>query len=258
MNMAKTIGRYPKNFITFLLILFFIPSEQNECSGNRCSPRDPVIRFPFRIKGVQHQRCGYSQSFDVSCNKANKTLLHLPNSVKFQVKKIDYKSQTIHLYDPERCIPRLLRNVNFSVSPFQYKYNHLYIDSYTVFSCSADKFYNRYAFIPLPRCVNESKNMLYAVQSSVLSVEDMLSCTKMYEIPSVPREILEKNTELRLHWSTPDCSKCEAKDRRCRLNTSAATTIIECYGGPRTGIILFTNKCVKYLCIFYVYMLLNE
>lgn len=98
-------------------------ASQNDCTETRCSRHGPAIRFPFRLKGSQPQHCSYSQSFDLTCTKENRTLLQLPTLAKFFVEKIDYKLQTIHVSDPGSCLMGLIQNHNLSSSPFQYTIN---------------------------------------------------------------------------------------------------------------------------------------
>jgi hypothetical protein len=86
---------------------------------SRCGGHGPAIRFPFRLNS-QPDHCGYP-GFNLSCTDTNHTVLELPISVKLFVKKIDYKSQVIQLYDPDNCFPRQLRGLNLSSSPFQFK-----------------------------------------------------------------------------------------------------------------------------------------
>lgn len=231
--------RMQKPCILFLIFLFSVTSGQNECPEENCSPGGPAIRFPFRIKGVQRQRCGYSESFEVSCTKNKNTVLRLPNSAEFLVKKIDYKSQTIDLSDPNHCLPRLIRDLNLSAYPLQY--SSYYIYNYSVFSCETENDVNQNFMID--SCLSLSGKKLYAI-NDVSLLENMLSCTKMYDIPSIPEWILDKGAELHLNRSTPDCSKCEAKHIKCRLSSNSTTTITECYGAPTSGIMtLSTHLC---------------
>jgi hypothetical protein len=44
----------------------------------------------------------------IRCTRTNETVLELPIFAKFFVKKIDYKSQVIEVYDPDHCFPRQL------------------------------------------------------------------------------------------------------------------------------------------------------
>ena len=107
------MGSANSGLLIMIMLFLFISTttEQDDCIDQRCGQHGPEIRFPFRLEGLQPQRCGYSRSFDLSCSKDNQTLFQLPTSAKFLVKKIDYKTQTIHLADPDACLPKLIRNV---------------------------------------------------------------------------------------------------------------------------------------------------
>lgn len=105
---------------------------EQECIPTRCYNHHggPAIRFPFRLKDHHPDHCGYP-GFDLACSE-NTTMLELPFSssssagvVKLAVRKIDYKSQLIHTYDPHGCFPRQLRilflfpYLSTTSSPFQ-------------------------------------------------------------------------------------------------------------------------------------------
>ncbi|GLT64188.1 hypothetical protein SLA2020_366960 [Shorea laevis] len=90
----------------FLFVAFIIDlgEAQNVCNESRCGLHGPAIRFPFRLNS-QPDHCGYP-GFNLSCTDTKHTVLQLPISVKLRVRKIDYKSQVIQLYDPGNCFPR--------------------------------------------------------------------------------------------------------------------------------------------------------
>lgn len=208
-------------------------ASQNDCTETRCSRHGPAIGFPFRLKGNQPQHCGYSQSFDLTCTKENQTLLQLPTSAKFFVEKIDHKSQSIHISDPGGCLMRQIQNLSLSSSPFQYTINSTM--NLTVFSCEAEDITNQLFLSDLPPCLNASGHRLYGVESwyNIRDV-NLVSCTKLYEMFSVPTDILMEQTELLLSWSTPNCSICEAQGKRCGLNSNGTKPVIECYKSPKS------------------------
>ena len=212
------------------LCFILVKPEKNECIKARCSRHGPEIRFPFRLTGIQPQHCGYSQSFDLSCTKENKTLLQLPTSANFYVNKIDYKSQIIHISDPDACLPRLIRNVNLSSSPFRYAYDEIMAD-YDVFSCASETDIDLFYATVLPSCINGSDHKLYAVRSW-LSIDEvtLISCSKMYKLVSIPSDgLLKGENKILLSWSTPNCYECEAKGNKCRLNSNSTEPEIECH-----------------------------
>lgn len=229
--------------------------SQNECAESRCSGHGPVIRFPFRHKESHPKHCGYT-GFELSCTQNNQTVLELPVSVKLFVKKINYKSQTIHLSDPEKCLARHFRNLNLSVSPFQYMED--YPDSYFVFDCMSEP--RGYEFIPLPPCLTASGQTLYAI-APVYLIKDvslsLISCTKLYEISFMSQQVLrQKSDDLVLRWFTPNCSICEAQGSKCRLKSNNRTKLAEteCYNRgskPNKGISFFVYFC----CFFFFFSL---
>ncbi|KAF3432847.1 hypothetical protein FNV43_RR23949 [Rhamnella rubrinervis] len=201
--------------------------SQNECAESRCSRHGPVIRFPFRLKESHPKHSGYA-GFELSCTQNNHTVLELPVSVKLFVKKINYKSQTIHLSDPEKCFARHFRNLNLSAPPF----------GYFVFDCMSEP--KGYEFIALPPCLTASGQTLYAV-APVFLIKYMslslISCTKLYEISFMSQRVLrQKSDDLVLRWLTPNCFICEAQGSKCRLksNNSTKPAVTECYNrGPK-------------------------
>ena len=72
--------------------------------------------------------------FELSCNGNHINIL-FPESVKFFVTKINYKSRQIDVYDPNNClVSQVLKIHGFSNSPFYYV-NHK-VDSSSFFKCS--------------------------------------------------------------------------------------------------------------------------
>ncbi|CAK9166683.1 unnamed protein product [Ilex paraguariensis] len=98
-------------FLIHFLILVFLPlnleaaqEDEGRVFNFRCRHNGPSIRFPFWVKGFHLDRYRYP-GFELSCDKNKQTVLDLLFSVKLFVKKIDYKSQVIRLYDPDGCVP---------------------------------------------------------------------------------------------------------------------------------------------------------
>jgi hypothetical protein len=101
----------------FLFLAFTVDLEEAQstaCNESRCGHHGPPIRFPFRLNS-QPEHCGYP-GFNLSCVDTKHTVLELPISVKLFVKKIDYKSQVIHLYDQHHCLPRQLQGLDLNHS----------------------------------------------------------------------------------------------------------------------------------------------
>lgn len=225
---------------------------QNECAETRCSRHGPAIRFPFRLKVSHPKHCGYA-GFELSCTHNYQTVLELPDSVKLFVKKINYRSQTIHLSDPDEYLARHFRDLNLSSSPFQYMED--YPLPYFVFACVTEP--KGYEFMAFPPCVSASGQTLYAI-APVFLIKDvylsLVSCTKLYEISSMSQQVLlQKSNDFVLRWLTPSCSICEAQGTKCRLkktnnnDNSTEPAETECYDRGHKH-----NKGNTFLCLFFV------
>lgn len=181
----------------------------------------PEIRFPFRQKGKQPDYCGgYHPSFDLSCTPPSiYPMLQLPNFVNVFVKKINYKSQTIHISDAHGCFPRQLQNLDLSASPFEFLSNYDYYLDLSFINCSQtlDQFWTNWYQIA---CLSDQSHQVYATDSG--SFPD-LSCTKMYNMTH-PYEFFRYASitfdDLQLNWSKPECGNCEAQGKYCRFKNN--------------------------------------
>ncbi|KAI3453590.1 hypothetical protein Pfo_010253 [Paulownia fortunei] len=187
-------------FIVFTLFFPVLGVGTDDCMPRRCRKDGPRIQFPFRHKYLHPEYCGYP-GFDVYCDQKNETVLVLPFSVNVIAKKINYESQQVHLYDPEKCLSQKLPQLNLSTSPFRFLEKDL--SDYDIFNCSAS-----------------NSCQFYAIDSgSSMDFFPLTSCTKIHEISSVPWNIFQKN-DLHLNWSEPACRGCEAQRKRCSLKKS--------------------------------------
>jgi hypothetical protein len=219
----------------FLLLLVFIVvghgEGQNECSELRCGRHGPAVRFPFRLKNRQQDHCGFP-GFNLSCTDTNDTLLELPVSVKLFVKKIDYKSQIIHLYDPDDCFPRQLQGFNLSASPIDFNWPEDYGNGYSLFNCSQAKGKDNIVCHRIS-CLSGPGNQVYACENYVdISYLPTSSCRKMYNIfdQSFPYKIiLGDDKVLELKWNRPACKHCEVKGKDCRLKNMGNGSETECF-----------------------------
>lgn len=229
--------------ILFLFSFLYTSTSQNLCLNSACSRNKPVIRFPFRLKNVQPNSCGYP-GFDISCGSNNETILEIPFSGKFIVQAIDYATQEIWINDPNSCLPKRILSLSLSASPF----TALYYQSFTFFNCSSD--YKRYGLNPIA-CLSDSTYTVFATSS--LRVMGFLqnensSCNLITTIP-VPvdwpfyEQILSSDLseDLRLTWDAPRCGKCEVRGGRCSLKTNSSLETI-CSNIPGHGMldILYT------------------
>jgi hypothetical protein len=214
----------------FLFVAFIVDLGEghNGCADeSRCGHHGPTIRFPFRLNS-QPEHCGYP-GFNLSCTDTNQTVLELPISVKLFVKKIDYKSQAIQLYDPQHCFPRLLRELDLSSSPFQYfalspqlfPSKTYFIRNFSLLNCSPReiKYYD-----PIS-CLSGPTYQVYAVGSDNAISVPFVYCTKIYTLQSIPYGIIYGNDQiLEVEWSSPDCRYCEVmKGKRCIKNKSSGS-----------------------------------
>jgi hypothetical protein len=201
----------------FLLLLVFIVvghgEGQDECSKLRCGPHGPPVRFPFVLKNRQQDHCGFP-GFNLSCTDTNDTLLELPVSVKLFVKKIDYKSQVIHLYYPGDCFPRELQRFNLSSSPFQFnqyrRYGYGYYSSPSHF-----KQYRPYGcgYHSSPFQFNQYRPYGYGYYSSPSRfIPNRPYGYGYYSSPSHFNPYDYKNPDYRYRYSLFNCSQAEGKD----------------------------------------------
>ncbi|KAG5544834.1 hypothetical protein RHGRI_017329 [Rhododendron griersonianum] len=257
-----------KMMVSVLLLFFFLlaagvgagaQDNGDECKPTRCGDKGPEIRFPFWLKDLQPERCGYGPGFALTCSPTNttETLLDNPFSVKVTVTQIKYDCQLIRYefsgnYDPDQQNLSLIFNTSpgYPLSPFQlwahpvsdyyvdgcrsYSARELYSDypdgrscEYHIFSCPsslANSYNGDYA--PLP-WLSRPGHSLYLLKSDYLIRRTLLNCSKMFTIPSVPCIYLYqyqyRSDGLRdwSAWSEPaGCRKCEENGKYCRLSRS--------------------------------------
>ncbi|KAJ6760288.1 SERINE/THREONINE KINASE putative-RELATED [Salix purpurea] len=76
---------------------------------------------------------------------------------------------------------------------------------------------------------------IYAYTSDYsISSTDLTDCTKLYNLSSVPSEIIELKNILHLNWSSPESGHCERLGQFCRRKNSSARIEIECYDKPKS------------------------
>ncbi|XP_026429166.1 putative RING-H2 finger protein ATL21A [Papaver somniferum] len=124
------------SYLFFFLFFLKIVTCQDNCSKVQCSSagNEPEIVTPFGNKDLQGGGCGYP-GFSLTCNILDKTVLKLPQSGEFLVRKIDYVNKEIRLYDQNNCLAQRLQqqNLNVNLSPFKaYAYQ-----IYNFFNCPA-------------------------------------------------------------------------------------------------------------------------
>ncbi|CAI0544879.1 unnamed protein product [Linum tenue] len=181
------------------------------------------VRFPFTIRGMLSSGYEGFPGFELSCStETNQTLLYLPNSANFTVQSIDYKSQLIYLGSPDGCLPRQLRHLNLSTTPFVIP--RLGYTSFSFLNCSK-------AIIgssPIS-CLGPTV-YAYSSRASLYDV-DLVSCKKMYALPWSNDD--EYGNVFLLSWSSPRCSRCyRAKGECCLLKKKQGSNNpeVECSG----------------------------
>lgn len=215
----------------FLLLLMIVVAEievnQNECLEARCGEYGPAIKFPFLLKDKQPDYCGYP-GFSASCTTTNDTAIELstPMRHKFLIRNIDYKSQTVKVYDPNHCSQKLLLNFpNRSIPPFQF----INWDPYnkTLFNCSSSS-RTLYSHYQIP-CLDDSRYQIYIISSSIdIDLRFFVSCTKMYDLNGIPEELYSRVNDVQLEWSEPNCGACEAKGKTCKVKNFSTQHETEC------------------------------
>ncbi|XP_028774277.1 rust resistance kinase Lr10-like [Neltuma alba] len=215
--------------VCLLLTLRFSESvgSWNSCPEPETTCGNLPVRFPFRVIGRQPAQCGYP-GFDLQCSSANHVVLELPRSVHFNVKHIDYKSQTIQLY-ASGCLSRHLRNLTLLPSPFKFTDRNL--DDFTIFNCSSPR-----DGVLISTCLSSSTYQVYAVSSySLIRGLPLLFCSKIFNISFVPPEIFNVENTLHLMWSNPLCKHCESNGARCGFNNGNRGNDTTCFKDPHRG-----------------------
>uniref|UniRef100_A0A7N0REN9 Protein kinase domain-containing protein n=1 Tax=Kalanchoe fedtschenkoi TaxID=63787 RepID=A0A7N0REN9_KALFE len=216
--------------VSLLFICFIIyadaevqaePEQQQLCRESRCGAHGPVVRFPFRLVDRQPERCGYP-GFELSCTEDNHTLLALADSIKLLVEDINYADQFVRV-QPQDCFARKAQSLNFTSSVFDSSYTH------TFFNCSSDVQSGHSI-----ACLSSPGNYVITKSSSSLYDfydDNLLSCTKMYDVPSLPYDIFDPRPVL--SWITPDCQRCEDRSQICGpSSTGNQSTSVQCFTRP--------------------------
>lgn len=229
------------SFLLFFLFLLFPQRARGasaDCSILSCPAGGPLVRFPFRLRRIQYKRCGYPK-FGLSCsNQTQRTTLSLPGSGAFLVKRIDYRSQTLWINDPNKCLPKRLLADPFSLhdTPFSFLGDP---KNYTFLNCSSSQ---TTSTLPAPTsisCLSSEEYKVYAVPSSEYYASAPAAAPSSSSSPPelcsvistalVPRGVTyewEINMDgsvsrggVALTWSQPDCSDCEARNKICGVDT---------------------------------------
>ncbi|XP_019160414.1 PREDICTED: putative RING-H2 finger protein ATL21A [Ipomoea nil] len=233
----KTPTQTPAPLLCFVFIVVFLlvalPPPCSSSSDEFCTPYScndgygPEIKFPFRITGRQHERCGYP-GFNLSCNDLGETIITLPSTPgSFVVNNIDYASQMIQISDPDNCLSQRILNLSLAGSPFRAPDDM----RYTILSCS-------FAFPLLVPCEgNMSKSVIAVPGSVLLEAAAEAACVVAAENVSIPipRSVDRDDpavfwgdgvvTRLELRWEKPNCRDCGGRNKLCGFSTDQGLEI---------------------------------
>jgi hypothetical protein len=256
-------GKYYSTLVFPFFCFFFsvnyytnLASANIECMKTRCNHKDaPIIEYPFRLQNIQSQNCG-KIGFDISCNENHQTILELPNSINFIINKIDYKSQKIHVTNPNGCLPKLLSNINISSTPFHFIDNSN--SNYTLFNCSSMNTALQSHYSPI-KCLSSHGYQVYALNST-LKIKDvtLTYCTKLYDMSFVPKDVVFSiGVDLVLGWDT-SCSNGSKTEHDCYNIVNESNGIFFYKFLISTLYFKISNKCIFELLIVILHTLYFE
>ncbi|KAJ8747881.1 hypothetical protein K2173_013049 [Erythroxylum novogranatense] len=216
------------NLSLFFLMMLLLPDLGSGVRGLNIPNCCKGIRFPF-VPADEHTDS--YPGFNLSCSEDD-PVLKLPNLVQLlHVKKdIDYKAQELSVFVPGVCLASFAKNFSLSGSRFEFQKPDL--SNYTFFNCSPRDRSDSNSQMNLVPCLGAPGYEVYAVDSDAyVSNLPLISCTKMYNVPPIPSEMIFPGQTLRLKWSKPNCGVlCEAKGRGCRFKNE---TLLEIECGER-------------------------
>ncbi|KAK1374000.1 RING-H2 finger protein like [Heracleum sosnowskyi] len=230
------------DFLKLFLSLFLVcplTFAANDCPFSMCGNYVLPIRFPFRLASQQPQNCGYP-GFDLHCNSTDLTVLNLPSG-DFVLRSINYRAQVVQLYDPYKCLPKRLMELNLSGSPFK----AAYYQNYTFLSCPPESTTSRFTSI---NCLSNSTSTTLATSSMNLAIS-LTMCKIIVTLPipvSRPEQLggdftSDLGDDLQLTWDIPNCDDCEANGGSCafKSSTSQETTCFYNFRRGTKGISIF-------------------
>ncbi|XP_071708798.1 putative RING-H2 finger protein ATL21A [Rutidosis leptorrhynchoides] len=203
--------------IFYLLLVPIVSSSPatNDCQTSYCGQNIKSIHFPFRLFD-QPEICGFP-GFDLRCVTQNTTLIQLPNAGDFFVRNIDYRHQTMRIYDPLNCLPAKLLKLDLSNSPFSASYYR----NFTLLACPINT--NLFGFIPINCLSNSSFSILATFSKALVTLmpSNETGCVVSGELrvpvnqPDDGVLVSQLDEDITLTWGTPDCKSCEANGTSC-------------------------------------------
>ncbi|KAI3893398.1 hypothetical protein MKW92_051893 [Papaver armeniacum] len=183
---------------------------------------EPIVSYPFRIKGRQDEQCGYP-GFDLTCDKLNRTVLELPFSEPFLVHEINYDStynNEIQLRDPDDCLSRrFLNHLNFSGTPFV----GIRFTDYSFFNCSSNISFSFFApimyYITHISCLSSSTHTVFAASSgSVDSWWLQRNCSLIASLPVPVEKYYTRRYPYQSHNETVLHLTWQWNESNCKMN----------------------------------------
>ncbi|XP_059442033.1 RING-H2 finger protein ATL22-like [Corylus avellana] len=218
---------FVSSIFTFFILLPQITSSAVICKTSSCGDSEnPLVKFPFRLKGTDaDQSCGYP-GFDLSCNNQNQTILTLPSG-DVVVEIIDYYEQSIYIDfdDPDHCFAgRLLQNFTLSGTPFQFPAFRMYV---TFLNCSANVTMIHGQAID---CVSGDGYKIWITPSAYLGFLMTLppSCQVILMALAPMSQLSPTRLLMHLTWGEPSCGECVAGGGYC-ARKSATTLDVGCF-----------------------------
>ncbi|KAI3975616.1 hypothetical protein MKX01_017529 [Papaver californicum] len=238
-----------KAFITSVILFIIIfqhiitssstsaTASSDTCRSLTCGSQNYIqIRFPFRLKDQQANHCGYP-GFELSCTNNNETVIELPLSGKFLVKSIDYRSQSLEIYDQNGCISRRLIGFNISDTPFRRQE----YGNYTFLNCSREVAnQGRYDYKTIS-CLS-SPSLTYRILcldsgDSLVGISLAGNCKLLASSIAWPNDHPYSGGKITLNslnmsWDEPNCGSCEFAGGKCGYKNQNSTLPIGCFGIP--------------------------
>lgn len=206
-------------FFSTFFIFFVLPhitSSAIICKTSSCGGREnPLVNFPFHLKGMKiDQSCGYP-GFDLSCNNQSQTILNLPYSGDVVVEHIDYYEQSIYIDDSDHCFARrLLQNFTLLGSPFQFAA----VGNFTFLNCSANETMTlpmyEYGYGRVIRCVSGDDYNIWITVSPYAEILMTMPSCRVILMGLLPLPLSPSPT-VQLTWGEPSCGECVAGDGYC-------------------------------------------
>lgn len=194
----------------FVFLLDSTVSSKISVQAPTCGNNTFFIQYPFKLL-QEGQIPHHISPYDLKCNRQGVVALNLPFSGEFFVRNIDYFQQKIQLYDPSSCLPKRLKNLSLSSSPFV----AVSYQKYTFFSCPLDGLSSR-NFTEI-RCLRNSTASVVAISetSTMDEIKNLTSCKVSYSLQVPVSQVSDYlyngiDGDLQLSWIDPS-SKGESR-----------------------------------------------